>query len=328
MQFKTTIKTLALCLATAALAACGEDLEKDDYDRPSFSGQNLPTVTTGAIIENLGTQVTAEIEATAPEGTPVTEAGIVIGTTETFSLTDEGSLVVKGDLDAAGKSEITVQNLSTGSTYYYKAYALTAGGIAYGETKSFVCSVMERVEDVYVDFTDPAAADAFTTVALLGAEGGQAPKFHDLSPIGLRGVYGYVSTIFDTDILFSQMSGRYVGNTDNLITYAADFSGKSGVEVTFELLRMGVPFGEAQTSPFEVYVSDQPVTTPAELAAATFVGNGQMGAEDQIDDYTFLIPRAFNKPCYVSLRIKADTTNYGLALIGLGTSSMYPVSEE
>lgn len=327
MQFKTTIKTLALCLVTTAFAACGEDLEKADYDRPSFSGENLPTVTTGAIIENLGTQVTAEIEATAPAETPVTEAGIVIGTAEGFSLTDEGNIVAKAALDADGKAEVTVQNLETGKTYYYRAYALTVGGIAYGETKSFVCSVMERVEDTYIDFTDPAAADAFTTVALLGEAGGQAPKFHDLSPIGLRGVYGYVSTIFDTDLLFGTKNGKYVGNTDNLITYAADFTGKSGVEVTFELLRMGVPFGAAQTSPFEVYVSEQPVTTPDELAAATPIGSGQMGAEDQIEAYSFLIPRAFNKPCYVSLRIKADRQNYGLALIGLGTSSMYPAGE-
>lgn len=327
MKFRPIIKTLALCATLAGLTACSEDLEKADYNRPAFTGQNLPAVTTGAVIENLGTQVTVGLEATAPAGATVTEAGLIISDATTdFSLTAEGNIVAKTTLDENGQGEVTVQNLETGKTYSYRAYAMTEGGIAYGQPQQFTCSVMERVEDLYIDFSNPAAADAFTTVALLGEAGGMAPKFHDLSPIGLP-LYGYVSTIFDTDVLFGTMQGVLAGLTDNLITYKADFSGKSGVQVEFELLRMGVPFGAAQTSPFEVYVSDAPVTTAAELESATFIGEGAMGAEDQIDAYPFLVPRAYNKPCYVSLRIKADMQNYGLALIGMAVSSMYPVED-
>lgn len=327
MKFRFIIRTFALCVALAGFTACGEDLEKTDYNRPAFTGKNLPSVTTGAVVENLGTQVTAALSATAPEGTLITEAGLIISDAATdFDLSAENNIVAKTVLDETGRGEVTVQNLQVGKTYSYRAYALTEGGIAYGEPQQFTCSVMERVEDLYIDFADPAAADAFTTVALLGSAGGEAPKFHDLSVVGLP-VYGYVSTIFDTDVLFSSLSGRYVGNTDNVITYKADFSGKSGVAVEFELLHMAALFGAAQNSPFAVYMSDAPITTLDELEGATLIGQGAMTPEDDIDVYSFLVPRAFNKPCYVSLRIKADTSNYGLALIGMGVSSMYPVED-
>lgn len=316
------IKTIILGLVLAGTAACGDDLEKADYDREGFSGKDLPVVSAGTVLENLGEEVTVRYSV-QPGAAAVSQTGVIVGSGEIPELADPQNIRAVAVLDEAGNGQANVTGLEMGKTYTARTYAFTANGIAYSEPFTFTTNVMERRTDVELDFTDPTVFTDFGVVALNGVN---APSVQSFGALGMP-TYGIVSSIFDNDLLFSTLSGSYVGDADNLIVYSADFTGKRGVRVSFNLLRLSALFGESQTAPFEVYVSEEPVTTAEGLSAAVKIGEGELVAEDEFKDFEFLVPASFDKPCSVMLRIQSDMDHYGIAVMGLSSSSVYPLEE-
>lgn len=316
------IKTIILGLVLAGTAACGDDLEKADYNREGFSGKDLPVVSTGTVLENLGEEVTIRYSVQTGAAA-VSQTGVIVGIGETPELADPQNIRAVAVLDEAGNGKANVAGLEMGKTYTARSYAFTANGIAYSEPFTFTTNVMERRTDVELDFADPTVFTDFDVVALNGVN---APSVQSFGALQMP-TYGIVSSIFDNDLLFSTLSGQYIGDTDNLIVYNADFTGKRGVKVSFTLLRLSALFGKSQTSPFEVYVSEEPVATAEDLAAATKIGEGKLVAEDQFKDFEFSIPASFGKPCSVVLRIQSDQDNFGIAMMGLSSSSVYPMEE-
>lgn len=321
---RISIKTIILGLVLAGTAACGDDLEKADYNRPGFSGKDLPVVSTGTVLENLGEEVTVRFSVQSA-GAAVSQAGVIVGSGNDLDLADPENVRAVAVLDEAGNGKANVAGLEMGKTYMARSYAFTANGIAYSEPFTFTTNVMDRRTDIELDFADPTVFTDFNMVALNGVN---APSVQNFGVLGLP-TYGIVSSIFDNDALFSTSQGTYVGDPDNLIVYNADFTGKRGVRVTFNLLRLSALFGENFASSFEVYVSEEPVTTAEGLAAATKIGEGELAAEDQFRDFDFSVPASFDKPCRVMLRVQSDLDNlgFGIAMMGLSVSSVYPIED-
>lgn len=323
------IKALSLGVMLTAFTACSDDLNKGDYDN---NASGIPPVTTtGDVIENLGQQLTISASI-AENGSPVKEAGVLVSTNEQISIDADEMIVGKANLvEGQTDLEVVVNGLEVDQDYYYCAYAVSeAGGIALGEVKSVKTIPHQRVDALELDFTDTNILSLFSVVALHGEDGGAPATWENIGPfIGARFYLGMVSSGFDPDILFNYGQGALAGNgaVDNLITYHADFTNLHGVQVSVEVLRLAALFGEDLPTEVEAYVSDAPITNAEELAAATKLGSGICDENSDFVVFNFDVPRAFNKPCYFSLRSASSVRggDYGIVLTGFGYSSLKPM---
>ncbi len=171
-------------------------------------------------------------------------------------------------------------------------------------------SKYEHKTDYAIDFTDMTAADAadFTTPQF--TEGTTYP----FTPAGLQilfgaDIWGFASTCFDVELLFTQGQGSVLGQADNLLVYKADFSNKLFPELRMQVLNLAALFGP-EFAPFSarfgVAISTTPITDANSYYTSTFVGQGEFptdpSAEDHmIKDFTFSIPPQFNGECYIAI---------------------------
>jgi hypothetical protein len=122
-----------------AIVSCSEDeLVKSDYDYVSDPNAVPSGVTTGDVIDNLGTGAVITLSVNSDGGSKLLDNGIMLSITNDFSIEKTGNTVFGSATNpSTGNFEIRINNLSKNTTYYYRAYALNANGAAYGEVKSF-----------------------------------------------------------------------------------------------------------------------------------------------------------------------------------------------
>lgn len=336
---KTQLSALfaGLCL-TVGLVACDDELVKSDYDRLP-SGQLLPEVVTGGVTMNFGTSAILQLTATAQEGMPIKDCGILVSTDTLPSLTAATTLRCKAaELSDEGQASIDATGLSDSTTYYYRAYAYTDNGIAYGETRSFYTnsSGIERLPDYILDTADRtmAAADDFQTPQLEGSEGDPFTPCN-LAILGQRSLWGWVSTTFDVNLLFNQGNGYLAGDVDNLLVLTADLSGRYFPQLQLTAFNLASAFGPDYADlagNFEVYVQPASDEEAADLSAATLIGTGEFPTdpndpEQGFKSFTFEIPSSFNGLTHIIVRNQSwmgDTDgNLGLVIVDYQLSSLY-----
>ena len=103
-------------------------------DVESTSSAVLPTITTGEATEVAMSSATINGNVTSDGGASVTERGICWATTENPTISDNKNF---SSSNGTGEFTILLTNLSAGTTYYARAYAINTAGIAYGNEVTF-----------------------------------------------------------------------------------------------------------------------------------------------------------------------------------------------
>ena len=100
---------------------------------------SAPVVTTGAdpVVDNEGQKVTVSGNVTDAGSAEVTKRGICYGTTAEPDTTNKVAAAA-----GTGEFSATLTDLTAGVTYYARAYAVNAFGIAYGEEVTFQLEVL------------------------------------------------------------------------------------------------------------------------------------------------------------------------------------------
>ena len=109
--------------------------KNDGYSVRCVKGQgaNIPTVETGIVGLVKDTSAMCGGHVISDGGSPITESGICVSAAHIPTISDyhESMGAYNGSFGALA------QNLTPGTTYYVRAYAMNAIGIAYGDTVSF-----------------------------------------------------------------------------------------------------------------------------------------------------------------------------------------------
>jgi len=113
-------------------------LDNIDFE-PAVSPVSAPTVTTAVALNITGITVTLGGNVTDDGGATITERGIVYNTTGTPNVDDDTKVEI-GDGDGSFSDEIT--GLTTGTTYYVRAFAINIAGLSYGNEESFITSTL------------------------------------------------------------------------------------------------------------------------------------------------------------------------------------------
>lgn len=333
-MFRSNItKTLLLGLMLTAFAACSDDDEKADYDKTT-PVPTLPTVTTDAV-EAYGTAAKATMTLTMTEGATVETQGFVVSTSTDATLSDESNTIVYVTGVVSGQPKtVAINNLEAGTTYYVKAFAYAPGGITYGETKEITATDdYERQTDYSADFSDmtAAAADDFTTVKL-------GETVYPFTPVSLAiigfNAWGFSSSVFSPDLFETGSASLASYDEENILSYKADLTEKGFTQVWVQGLSMASLFGStyaAYPGDFEVYVSEEPITTAEELATATKIGSVKFSTDPSADtfmlnDDTFDVPIEFDGVCYISIynhSVYAASGNFGVIIAGFDLTSLH-----
>jgi hypothetical protein len=346
MKFNIFSK-LALGALAFAFVACDEDYEKAAFDTPVAPSHDLPTVTTGDPVAVTGTAAILSISVDeVVEGNPVLHWGVLLSTNDNPGLA--GSTISYANVEETS-TNLMVGGLVDETTYYYRTFAHTEGGVAYGEVKSFGTSTeaweqeWSTVEN-WLEFTDAAKVEAaFPYRAILDATHSSAQPFmyEDASLLFGPGVAALVSSPFDADVLFSSLSGSLVCyGVHNIAGTYQDFSDLAFPKVTLDMVMMQMLFGMTDLDGHvDVYVSDKEITTAEDLAAATLIGSTRNNGQASVDyirdnavsaenPMSFDIPSKFWGPCYIYLSHKANYNNgvpewapdLGVVITGVGFS--------
>lgn len=146
----------------------------------SFSTADVPALTTTDAQEITGATVLLGSEITSNGGKPILDAGICF---DTFPDPDLNDSVRRFTNPGTGILSIKVIDLLPTTTYYFRAYARNAAGIAFGETKSFTTTVLYSPGDSITD----QEGNKYPTIIILGkrwmAENLRTSIYRDGSPI-------------------------------------------------------------------------------------------------------------------------------------------------
>ncbi|MBP5590335.1 DUF1566 domain-containing protein, partial [bacterium] len=202
--------------------------------------QKLPVVTTQEVTDK--TNTTATFNGTIVSiGDPVyTERGFIYGTMPVPAVDDTGAIIISVSGSGTGAYASSVNNLTTGTTYYVRAYAKVGTLIVYGNIVNFVAQLPPYVvlpgglfvarNDVGDKLTNTSASTMCNNSSLGGFTDWRLPTINELSTvysnkdlIGNFQEYGYWS---------SSYAGKYGGVyhyylvrfTTGNIDYASDSS--------------------------------------------------------------------------------------------------------
>ena len=202
-----------------------------------------PVVLTGQVrhIDDYSVAITAEV--TTDGNAQVSERGIVYGTAP--NLTAANDKVTGGT--GTGPFEVTLANLSPGTSYYFKAYAINSAGTAYGTESTFSMSALL-----------PQVTTAnITAIGMNAASSGGEVTSDGGSPVILRGVCWSKNpspTINDVKSSDGPGKGAFVssltGLTDLTTYYVRAYAINSvgtgyGPQVTFTTTGLYAPGGGA-----------------------------------------------------------------------------------
>jgi hypothetical protein len=137
---KTIKKLLSFFVIIASLTfVCCENEPLDSSllnqeNQPPVNSNILPVVTTASITSITSTSATSGGMITSDGGSVITSRGIVWSTTQNPTIANSNTINGTG----IGNFISTISNLTTGNTYYVRAYATNANGTAYGNQISFM----------------------------------------------------------------------------------------------------------------------------------------------------------------------------------------------
>ena len=114
----------------------------------NYSTADIPVLSTADPQEVTGATVMAGGNISGDGGKPVLEAGICYDTLPDPDVSDS---LKKVSAPSVGAFSIKLIDLNPSTTYYYRAYARNAAGVAYGETKSFTTTVLYTPGDSLTD---------------------------------------------------------------------------------------------------------------------------------------------------------------------------------
>ncbi len=126
-----------------------------------FSTSDVPSVTTADPSEITGATAFTGGNVISDGGKPISERGICFDTVPEPDISDNLTLAAE-----ASKGEFTVKliDLYPSKKYYYRAYAKNAAGVGYGETKTFVTTVLYAAGDSIFD----QEGTKYPTIKILG----------------------------------------------------------------------------------------------------------------------------------------------------------------
>lgn len=113
---------------------------------------SIPVVTTTLVTNLSYTSATVNGQITFDGGCDITEYGIVYGTSQDPTI--ENTKIKSNKCDSTGTFVCEVKNLQANTTYYARAYAKNAQGVAYGEEVTFTTlqlSVPVLIASVVID---------------------------------------------------------------------------------------------------------------------------------------------------------------------------------
>lgn len=105
-------------------------------DEQTFTTYASPVVATGDIFYISGRGLVVSSNITNTGGLPVTERGVVLGTSDNPTI---DNTVVTATTAGTGDYSVEVTQTQAGVTYYIRAYAKNAGGVFYGNQKTYTC---------------------------------------------------------------------------------------------------------------------------------------------------------------------------------------------
>ena len=127
----------------------------------SFSTADVPAIESAEPFEVTGATVMAGGNITADGGKPVLEAGICFDTLPDPDISDSLRFVSS---PGTGSFTIKIIDLRPTQTYYYRAFARNAAGLAYGTVKSFTTTVLYTPGDTMSD----QEGTKYPTIVILG----------------------------------------------------------------------------------------------------------------------------------------------------------------
>lgn len=162
--------TYAQSIATAFLTQSGAvitgsgDCPATSLTSVTVTLAGVPTVTTAAVTNVQATTAESGGNVTSDGGSAVTSRGVCWGTSQ--NPTTSGSHTSNGT--GAGSFTSSITGLTTGTTYYVRAYAINSMGTGYGEELTFSPFTLGSFPDITKTYGDPA----FTLVAPSSASPG------------------------------------------------------------------------------------------------------------------------------------------------------------
>jgi hypothetical protein len=108
-----------------------------DEGAPSEPPASPPTVTTSAASSILAVSATLGGNVTADGGASVTDRGIVYSSSDNTPTIGEGGVTQDANGSGTGSFSESISGLSSGTTYYFQAYATNSAGTSYGGVLNF-----------------------------------------------------------------------------------------------------------------------------------------------------------------------------------------------
>lgn len=129
-----TKKTLLVCCIITGICSLFLSI-------PSCKKAVIPTINTTDISEVYSITAVCGGDITSDGGADITESGVCWSTMGVPTISDSK----KTSESTSGKFKITIKNLTPGTTYQLRAYAINDAGVAYGNVKIFTTTFVPAV---------------------------------------------------------------------------------------------------------------------------------------------------------------------------------------
>ncbi len=158
----TLMRVSAKYSSSATACQEGFDGEVEDYtiNITNTSTTNPPNVTTYSASNLTQTSATLNGRITSNGGATVTESGFVYSSNANPTIGGAGVIQIQTSPTVTiGSFTENVINLNTGTTYYYKAYAINSEGISYGVEQSFTPDYLAGNHSEFISQTIPTTVN-------------------------------------------------------------------------------------------------------------------------------------------------------------------------
>jgi hypothetical protein len=138
---KRNIKSIGflISLLFIGLSACEESIPERNVNINTGDPSKAPAgVTTGDVLDNLGTSAIFAASVSSDGGDGLLENGIIVSLNDNFTAASAGVIIGSNTATpTVGNFQMTVGGLNKSTNYYYRAYSFNLNGITYGDIKSF-----------------------------------------------------------------------------------------------------------------------------------------------------------------------------------------------